>query len=159
MSIASTLGGVSDEKKLAGRPFVKGQSGNPGGRAKGYERRLREVVDSMTADDPVIDPELAYDEATKKLRRIPAFDAIVKRAVLDAVAGDRYAREFVADRIMGKPKQHVDIKPVGTRAKADLSGLSIDQKRELLEGYEKMRSLAVEEQPAEEDGDATPTEH
>lgn len=146
---------MSDEKKavppqLVANAFKPGQSGNPGGRPKGYERRIRDVIDAMTADDPVPDP--ANPNA-----KIPAFEAIVKRAVLDAVAGDKYARDFIADRLMGKPKQHVDLKPVA-RTKADLSGLTPAQKRAHLQAYEALRDLGVTSSPTDED-DRPPTEH
>lgn len=120
---------VSDgEKKpggATGKGFKPGQSGNPGGRPKGYERRLRECVDAMKADDPMSDPE-APDV------KIPAFEAICKRAVLDAVAGDRYARDFIADRLMGKPKMNVAITDeTGTDDDSDLDGLTTDELRVL----------------------------
>lgn len=147
---------MSDEKKsvpprIAAHTWKPGTSGNPGGRPKGYERRIRECVDAMKADDPVQDPE-------NPNAKIPAFEAIVKRAVIDAVAGDKYARDFIADRLMGKPKQHVDIKPVAPRAKADLSGLSVDEKRAHLQAYEALRDLAVAESAPDED-ERAPTEH
>lgn len=129
---------VSDEKSdkaphLAAYRFKPGQTGNAGGRAKGYERRIRECVESMTADDPMPDPEIGLDPATGRLRRIPAFEAICKRAVLDAIRGDKYARDFVADRLMGKPKQTVAITDadVDTDDESDLEGLTVDELRVL----------------------------
>lgn len=118
---------------LQGHGFKPGISGNPGGRPKGYERRLREVVDSMKADDPVIDPEgVTGEDGTPA--KIPAFEAIVKQAVIDAIAGDRYARDFIADRLMGKAKQTVAISEDGASGpEADWSAVPIDKRRELLE--------------------------
>lgn len=148
---------MSDAKKpggVTGKGYAPGQSGNPGGRPKGYERRLRDVVDAMRADDPVPDPDAKDGEPAK----IPAFEAIVKQAVLDAVKGDRYARDFIADRLMGKPKVNVDIKPPAARRKADLSGMSVEEKRSLLTAYEAMQKLTSAEDPAP-DEDAPPTEH
>lgn len=103
--------------------FPKGKSGNPAGRPKGYEKRIRECVESMTADDPVPDPEGGKDEDGKPLK-IPAFEAIVKRAVLDAIRGDKYARDFIADRLMGKPKQQVSITPDSVEVPPELPALS-----------------------------------
>lgn len=153
---------VSDEKPklpggVTGKGFMPGKpSANPGGRPKGYERRLREVVDAMRAEDPTPDPEGAVDKDGRPLK-IPAFDAIVKQAVIDAVAGDRYARDFIADRLMGKPKVNVDIKTQPDRRKADLSGMSVEEKRNLLTAYETMQNLTGTETPP--DDDLAPTEH
>ena len=124
---------VSDvPKQLKAHGFKPGQSGNPGGRTKGYERRLRECVDAMTADDPMPDPEIGLDSKTGRLRRIPAFEAICKQAVLDAIKGDKYARDFVADRLMGKPKQTVTFSDAeAPDDDSDLDGLSPDELRVL----------------------------
>lgn len=128
---------MSDEKRtahLAKYQFKPGQTGNAGGRPKGYERRLRECVESMTADDPTIDPEIGMDPETKKLRRIPAFEAIVKQAVLDAIAGDRYARDFIADRIMGKVKQTVAlVDDSDPQTEANWAAVPVEKRRELFE--------------------------
>lgn len=128
---------MSDEKRtahLAKYQFKPGQTGNAGGRPKGYERRLRECVESMTADDPTIDPEIGMDPATGKLRRIPAFEAIVKQAVLDAIAGDRYARDFIADRIMGKVKQTVAlVDDSDPQTEANWAAVPVEKRRELFE--------------------------
>lgn len=118
------------EKKathLAAHQFQKGRSGNPGGRAKGHERRLRECVEAMRADDPMPDPEAPAGQ------KIPAFEAIVKQAVLDAVAGDRYARDFIADRLMGKAKQTVAFTDAEMESddESDLEGLDLDELRVL----------------------------
>lgn len=128
------------------KPFTKGHSGNPAGRPRGYERKLRDAIESMTAADP----ELAADpEATDaEPKRIPAWEAIVKRAVLDAIAGDRYARDFVADRLMGKPKQTVTFEDHDDNPDEDaaIAGLSIDELRILA----KVRAATV---PRPGDGD------
>lgn len=141
----------NDVPKSPGKPFQKGASGNPGGRPKGYERQLREVIDSMTAEDPApaIDPEIGLDPATNRLRRIPAWQAIVKRAVLDAVAGDKYAREFVADRLMGKPKLRVEV--IEPAEDVDLSALTDEQ----IEALAALPLVAAQDS----DQDAPPTEH
>lgn len=150
---------MSDDKRTAhlkAHQWKPGQTGNAGGRPRNYERRLCDVVEAMTADDPVIDPEIALDPDTKKLRRIPAYEAIVKRAVLDAVQGDRYARDFIADRLMGKAKVNVDIKSAPQRKKADLSAMSVEEKRSLLTAYETMQKLTGTDT---DENDDAPTEH
>lgn len=108
-----------ETKKPIGRPFQKGTSGNPGGRAKGYERRIRELVDGEVVEH-------------KTRGTIPAFDAIILQAIADAVAGDRYAREFIADRLCGKAKQTVEIQGEADPAPAiDWSKVPIEMRRSL----------------------------
>ena len=103
-----------------GKPFQPGQSGNPGGRAKGYERRIRELVAGETVEH-------------KTRGTIPAFDAIILQAIDDAVAGDRYAREFITDRLCGKAKQTVEIQGDSESAPAiDWSKVPLDLRRQLL---------------------------
>ena len=138
---------MSDKSKSADHlkayRFPKGVSGNSGGRPKGYERRLRDVIDSMTAADP----QLAKDP-TDANALIPAWEAVVKQAVIDAVAGDRYARDFIADRLMGKPKQVVvfnDEEP-DPAEDAAIEGLSTDELRILA----KVRTAAAPQEPPQE---------
>jgi hypothetical protein len=80
--------------------FEPGKSGNPGGRPKGYERRLREVIEGETVE-------------YKNRGVIPAWEAIVLQAIDDAINGSPVARQhgrnFIADRLMGKPKQDIRI--------------------------------------------------
>jgi hypothetical protein len=128
---------VSDKvpPQLAATMFRPGKSGNPGGRSKGHERKLRECVDGMTAADPC-----AADG--EEPRQIPAWEAVVKRAVLDAVAGDRYARDFIADRLMGKPKQTVTFEDTDDNPDEDaaIEALSLDEVRVLA----KVRAATVQ---------------
>lgn len=124
------------EKKLFGKPFQPGRSGNPDGRPKGFERRLRAVLESMTADDPMPDPSPdAPKDDDGNPPRIPAFEAIVKRAVLDAIAGDRYARDFIADRLMGKAPQRVTVTD-DSAVSTNWSAVPIEKRRELLDTLE-----------------------
>lgn len=114
---------MSDDKRpvpevLKGHAFKPNQSGNPGGRPKGYERRLREVVEGEEVDHPI----------DKKLGKVPAWEAVVLKAIDDAINGSpmarQHARSFLADRLIGKPKQDIrieDVTPVDTEKVADLS--------------------------------------
>lgn len=103
--------------------FKPGTSGNPGGRQRGFERRLREIVEGETVEHP-------------KLGTIPAWDAIVLKAIDDALDGKspiarKHGRDFIADRLMGKPKQDIrieDITPVDTERVAKLT----DEQLEIL---------------------------
>jgi hypothetical protein len=90
----------SSEPRAHGRPFTPGVSGNPGGRPKGYSSKLKEIVEDTTVMHPT-------------LGTISAWDAVVHKAIEDALSDNpsarRYAREWLADRLMGKPKQHVEV--------------------------------------------------
>lgn len=140
------------ERRPGGRPFAKGVSGNPGGIPKGYvrerrgfDRRLRECVEAMQADDPMPDPDaevvLGSDGQPLPPPKIPAFEAIVKQAVKAAIDGDRYARDFIADRLMGKAKQTIAVTDAEIDAddESDLDGLSPDELRVLA----KVRARSV----------------
>lgn len=86
--------------------FARGVSGNPGGRAKGHDRRLRDCVEGQMVEHPL----------DKSLGLIPAWEAIVLQAIDDAINGSPVARahgrNFIADRLMGKPKQDIRIEDV-----------------------------------------------
>ena len=71
-------------------PFVKGQSGNPAGRAS--EKLFTDAVrKAALLDDPV-----------RKIRRL---DIIAEKLVKKAMAGEDWAIGQVGDRLDGKPKE------------------------------------------------------
>ncbi len=79
-----------------GRPFVKGQSGNPGGRAKGIERLLRERF----GDDVPALVAVLVDLGLG--RSVEGYD--------DAKASDRIrAGAEALDRIVGKAPQSLEV--------------------------------------------------
>jgi endonuclease III len=80
---------------MVGRPFVKGQSGNPNGRPK-----RREVIDAMLAE----------------LKRKPHGQAkttnaelLAQTAVGQAISGDVTWAKLVMEYVYGKPVQPVDL--------------------------------------------------
>ena len=74
-------------------PFVKGQSGNPAGRAS--EKLFTDAVrKAALLDDPV-----------RKIRRL---DIIAEKLVKKAMAGEDWAIGQVGDRLDGKPKERVE---------------------------------------------------
>ena len=72
--------------------FVKGNPGNP----EATGRPPREVEDK-------------YLHALKKSVTLTAWKAISKRAIGDAKKGDRAARQWLSDYLLGKPQQFVDV--------------------------------------------------
>lgn len=77
-------------------PFVKGQSGNPGGRQR---PKRREVIDAMIAELNTKAP----DQVMKNARRLAA------TAVSEAIGGDVGWAKLVMEYVYGKPVQPVDI--------------------------------------------------
>lgn len=119
--------------KLKQYQFQPRQSGNPGGRPKGFERRLREIVEGETVEHP--------ERGT-----ISAWDAIVLKAIDDALhssspAARKHGRDFIADRLMGKPKQDIrveDVTPIETEKVADLTDEQLEILAAIGVGAEKM---------------------
>jgi hypothetical protein len=75
-------------------PFKPGQSGNPGGRTRDkiFTDALRIAIN---VDDPI--------SGKKKVR------VIAEKLVDEAMAGEPWAVQMVADRIDGKPVQAVEV--------------------------------------------------
>lgn len=74
--------------------FEKGQSGNPGGRPK-----ERAFADALRL---AVNAEIESEGAKKKKLRV-----IAERLVAEAMAGESWAVQQVADRLDGKPAQAI----------------------------------------------------
>jgi len=74
--------------KVVGRPFKKGQSGNPKGRPKKGSAIAERIREALTEEDWL---------------------EIIAKATEQAKAGDKSARDFLLDRTEGKPNQKIDI--------------------------------------------------
>lgn len=127
-----------------GKPFVKGQSGNPGGRARGLERRVRELlkgdIDAMTL--AMRDIALGTPPAEGPLASV----AIKTRDRIEAY-------KVLTDRGWGKPKQIVDMnhgaQPLLTE---DQAKILADLTEEQLEGLATLDADAGGS-PDDDDGD------
>jgi hypothetical protein len=75
-------------------PFVKGQSGNPGGRPAHQQRYMKSLV---------------------RLVKTADWQDIVRKAIEQAKRGDKTARQFLADYVLGKPVQGVDLTSLGNK--------------------------------------------
>ena len=75
-------------------PFEKGQSGNPKGRPRKAveEKYLKKISSSVTLTE---------------------WRDIVKKAVQQAQKGDARARQWLADYLVGKPVQGVELDQIG----------------------------------------------
>lgn len=89
--------------------FQKGKSGNPGGR-----RREKLFLDALT-----IAVKAEAEPNKTKLR------AIAEKLVEEAVAGEGWAIQQVADRLDGKPQQSIDANITDDRDLSDLSGAEL----------------------------------
>jgi hypothetical protein len=72
-------------------PFVKGQSGNPGGRSKGLERRVREMVEPDMIIETVLG--IMLDDGADRKDRIAA-------------------AKLLSERGWGRPRQTVEVTEV-----------------------------------------------
>ena len=89
--------------------FQKGKSGNPGGR-----RREKLFLDALT-----IAVKTEVEPNKTKLR------AIAEKLADEAVAGESWAIQQVADRLDGKPSQTLDANITDDRDLSDLSGAEL----------------------------------
>lgn len=124
--------------------FRKGQSGNPGGRAKGIERVVREVVaeqKTKSASDPNIEID-GWQRLTLHLFQMAMGET--KATNRDQVA----AAKLLYERAYGHPKQKVDITGDAASPARDLTPLTTEQ----------LELLAELDVPIGDDG-GTPTTH
>lgn len=96
-------------------PWQPGQSGNPKGRAPRATER-------------------AYLATVQRLCDPKTWGRIVERAIVDALDGDRHAREWLGNYLLGRPTPLVENEtPEAAPTTADLAAaLSDDEVRELL---------------------------
>ena len=78
-------------RRAGGTPFKPGKSGNPGGRPKSKLNQLLAKHLGLKAND-----------SGEKWEML-----LVKRVIALAVTGDKWALEFIWDRLEGKPAHHL----------------------------------------------------
>jgi hypothetical protein len=78
-------------------PFVKGQSGNPGGRIRSHRR---EVIDAMLAE--LKKKTILGDPVTNAQR-------VAQTAVKEAIHGDVHWARLLMEYVYGKPVQPVEV--------------------------------------------------
>ena len=87
-----------NSKRVFGKPFKKGQSGNPNGRPP----KVKCIPDILKA---IGDEEGTVDGRTK-------LDVIMYKVFQFALEGKPWAVQFLADRTEGKAKEYVETKVV-----------------------------------------------
>jgi len=100
--------------QLAGlKPAWKpGQSGNPAGRpplGKDIPGILRSIGELRASPQAIQTLVKYFPEQKEKLLTLNNRDTVLWRAYLDAEFGDRYSRDFVAERTEGKVREYIDI--------------------------------------------------
>ncbi len=91
----------TNSKKVVGRPFKKGQSGNPAGRPKN-EHSIPNILRELSAKINEYDPD----------KKQTILEGICAKATLDALGGDKAARDWVADRMEGKSVERIQTQEV-----------------------------------------------
>lgn len=103
------MGAVNQAKgKLWGRPFQKGQTGNPFGRPL----KVKHIPDILAK----LGQEALPAEIRKKMHNYPSImgsatclNALMRLVYIQALKGIPWAIEFIAERTEGKPRQPVDV--------------------------------------------------
>lgn len=133
-------------KKLTGRPFPKGVSGNPGGRPK---------IENDLAAVHAADPNLPGSTEEARRRWWAMLLPVAFRGPNGNPKGDpdwRYAAQEVGNRLLGKPKEHVEVSgsitPAESALLAAIRMTPEDRRRRLAE-------LDAEDQAALEAGPPT----
>jgi hypothetical protein len=87
------------------KPYVKGQSGNPAGKAPGT-RNVKTILRQLLEID------------SEKTPGVSRLEAICAKLVVMAEGGDLYSIDRVFDRLEGKPGQSVDVTATKTRVRS-----------------------------------------
>lgn len=119
--------------------WVKGQSGNPGGKNRSLERIVNETIKAMT--ETVEDPE------TKQKVKLDGWERMSRKLFTMAIEGNVSAAKLLFERAGGYPKQKVDLSGEVNMPQVDFAKLT----------QEQVEALAALDAPA--DDDQPPTTH
>ena len=78
-----------------------GSTANPNGRPKkgtSYAERIRKAMEKAASH---------YDVTDSKKAELQVKDLIIEKQIMQAIKGDRYSVDWLANREEGKPKEHV----------------------------------------------------
>ena len=93
------------EKKIIGRPFLPGQSGNPAGKVPGTKNLTSRVRNGL----------LKLGAKDHQGNALPVEEALAQKIIKMALDGDRKMIELVWNYIDGKPPQNIDFTSKGER--------------------------------------------
>lgn len=94
-----------------GRPWKKGQTGNPKGTNK-KARLISSILDDISVEELINDPMIPQSIRGKIGKIDPNItkqEALYRLVYAFAMAGQAWAVEFIADRTEGKPKERIDL--------------------------------------------------
>ena len=129
--------------------FVKGQSGNPGGRPKGLERIVNDTIRAMVEE--VEDPE------TKQKVKLDGWEQISRKLFALAIDGNVAAAKLLFERAGGYPKANVKLDDArNAEASIDLKAMSTEDLRSALGAIATLKRVGG---IADESADDAPTEH
>jgi hypothetical protein len=83
------------------KPFQKGISGNPGGRPKGV-KSLKALIEKFGKREAPEELLTKIRMLFPAIRKISLKEAVILRTLVEAVSGESWAVQFIADRTEGK---------------------------------------------------------
>jgi hypothetical protein len=93
--------------------FKKGQSGNPAGRKPGISNKptvLREIIGKLMEEERKVE---MTEGGKKRFVNMTTCEALVRSTLSMAMRGDAAARNFIADRWVGRAVQPIDFGNTG----------------------------------------------
>ncbi len=145
-------------KKVIGRPFQKGQSGNPSGRAKGIARQAREAMGEngelvINFWAGVVTGEVLTSTSTIDPKTGKILDTVYEMTPV-TVADRIRVSQLLAERGFGKPAEFVPIEDDDPLGLADAEDASIAEslRNTVVELAERRRARDATDEPAAADG-------
>ncbi|ACL55903.1 DUF5681 domain-containing protein [Methylobacterium nodulans] len=96
-----TSGTTAPRRRGPGRPFQKGQSGNPNGR----RRKMRPIADFREMVLAEFERELTMNENGKPIK-VTAFEAVLRSTIVSAVKGNSRSQRQAAELYMQVQREH-----------------------------------------------------
>lgn len=124
-------------KFTGGRHWVKGQTGNPNGQPKIHEEIKQIMVNSRETVARLYWScvNLNKEQLAERLRQNPSvFEEGILRAIIkDMEKGQMITLEKLMDRVIGKPKEYIELDAsVSTEKAVDVSKLTNEELENLL---------------------------
>ena len=112
------------KKRVVGRPFKPGKSGNANGRPK-QEFTVHGLL-----------TEITHERKRVKGKEKTKLEIILQNVVDKALGGDKWATNFVVERLAGRPHQSVQVDGNLNQSVPDLSKLPVSQLQKLHSGFQ-----------------------
>ncbi|KKM26665.1 hypothetical protein LCGC14_1582460 [marine sediment metagenome] len=125
-------------ERVIGRPFEKGQSGNPNGRPKKENTFSDTAIELLGASE--IDIKYTINGKEKEIRlesNKNIYFGLVSALILEGLKGDVRAIKELIDRTEGKAVQKIDLEGSIETKLPDLSHLNVKQLEKLYGSFSK----------------------